>query len=265
VSVISLLYHDIIDKCDFHSSGRPGSTAARYKIDVDEFQSHLEAIAEAVDGRLASFIDMSSGTEIVSSLVFSFDDGGSSAYDYIAGRLESFGWRGHFLATSDYINKPAFLTASQIRELRERGHVIGSHSCSHPKRMSHCKWDELVEEWDTSVRILSDIIGEQVIVASVPGGYYSKRVAEAASSVGIKTLFTSEPTTRYGYVNGCLVLGRYTVRRGTPTRIVSGLASGRLAPRLAQSLLWNTKKVAKLLGGELYLKIRKSLFSQTTQ
>ena len=101
------------------------------------------------------------------------------------------------------------------------------------------------------------MVDEPVTIASVPGGYYSKKVAEAAAVSGVKALFTSEPTTLYYNVNGCLVLGRYTGLRGVAPEVSAGLASGVLLPRLRQSLFWNSKKVAKVLGGRYYSKLRK--------
>jgi len=79
----------------------------------------------------------------------------------------------------------ASLPAEQIRDLHQRGHIIGSHSCSHPKRMSFCSRAELLQEWGRSCEILAGILGAPVTVASVPGGFYSRAVAEAAAEAGI--------------------------------------------------------------------------------
>ena len=67
---------------------------------------------------------------------FTFDDGGVSYYTVVADRLEAQGWRGHCFVSTDFIGQRGFLTAAQIRELDARGHVIGSHSASHPARFS---------------------------------------------------------------------------------------------------------------------------------
>ena len=83
-----------------------------------------------------------------------------------------------------------------------------------------------MEEWRNSRRTLSDILGEDVTVASVPGGYYSNTVALAASAAGIRVLFTSEPTTRCYFVDDCLVIGRYCLRTGTPPATAARLACG---------------------------------------
>ncbi len=253
--IISLNYHDVVTRGDPEPTGRSAPGAWRYNLERDEFARHLTAIAEARDTKpvTAFHIPQTPGQW---PLLLTFDDGGVSAYKCIADLLEQFGWRGNFFVTTNYIGTPGFVSSQQICALRRRGHLIGSHSCSHPERMSHYSSAQLIQEWAQSVKILSDILGEQVNVASVPGGYYSRRVAEAASVVGIKTLFTSEPGTGCQYVDRCLVLGRYTVYRGMAAPVAAAIATGRLAPRLKQLLFWRFKELGKRVGGESYLRIR---------
>ena len=169
---ISFLFHDVVGKDEPDSSGFPGKEATRYKLEPEEFQRHLEAIAEASNYKPISVFDLLAGAKMQFPFLLTFDDGGSSAYIVIAEVLEHFGWYGHFLIIGEYIGTSSFLNKEQIRALRKRGHVIGTHSYSHPEQMSHLGWKELVEEWGSSVRILSDILGEQVSVGSVPAGEY---------------------------------------------------------------------------------------------
>jgi peptidoglycan/xylan/chitin deacetylase (PgdA/CDA1 family) len=258
---ITLEYHDVVIDGKFDASGFPGKAAASYKVEISNFKKQIDAISKAINCRPVSVLNFGGGGELEHPFFFSFDDGGSSAFTHIADILESFGWFGHFLIPVDYIGAPSFLDKEQIRALRNRGHVIGSHSCSHPTRMALLSWEEMLEEWRRSVQILGDILGEDVKVASVPGGHYSNSVAKAASLAGIKALFTSEPTTRGHYVDGCLVLGRFTVRRHTDPEFAASLASGKISSRFQQWLLWNLLKIAKSFGGELYLKVRKVFWS----
>jgi len=255
------MFHDVVENCDYDSSGFPGSLAARYKLKREDFEAHLGAIRQVIQDRPVDLVDQNGQPGGRCPLLLTFDDGGLSAYTVIAGLLERHRWRGHFFITADYINRPGFLTPQQIRKLRDRGHRIGAHSCSHPTRMSHCSREELRREWGASIQALSQILDEPVRVASVPGGYYSRPVAEAAAAVGIQTLFTSEPTAATHLIDGCLVLGRYVVQRNRTPAFSAAIASGRLAPRLQQSLAWNLKKAAKLAGGPAYLKLRKLLLA----
>jgi peptidoglycan/xylan/chitin deacetylase (PgdA/CDA1 family) len=254
----SILYHDVICDGDYDASGFKGSSAAVYKVERTDFERHMATIAQLIPGAPVTVLDLLGGKVHSDPFLLTFDDGGVSAIPLIADHLDQYRWVGHFLITTDQIGSPTFVSREQIRELRRRGHIVGSHSHSHPVRMSNCGWRGLVDEWRTSVRILSDILGEQVRVASVPGGYYSRTVAEAAASEGIRALFTSEPIRSCHFVKGCLVLGRYTVRRTTQANVAAGFASGQLAPRVRQWLLWKALQIPKLAGGKQWLNFREA-------
>jgi hypothetical protein len=253
--VTTLLYHDVVPGGAWESSGFCSPGAGRYKLDRREFAAHLRAIAESIPARPSLVSDLAL-PDFVPRLLLTFDDGGVSAHAIIADLLEAQGWRGHFFVTAQFIGAPGFLTKAHIRDLRRRGHVIGSHSYSHPDPMAKLPRDVLVEEWTNSAHLLADILGEPITVASVPGGYYSRTVARAAAVVGITTLFNSEPVTHSLQVGQCLVLGRYTLMRGMPPTVAADLAAARPTACAQQWLVWNSKGLLKVLGGELYLRVR---------
>jgi peptidoglycan/xylan/chitin deacetylase (PgdA/CDA1 family) len=261
VRVIALEYHDVVRADAGDASGFPGPAAGSYKVELAEFAAHLRAIGSVVASR-ATVHDLGERRGRDTPVLLTFDDGGISAYTAIAGLLEENGWRGHFFVPTDHIGRPGFLTAEQIRELRSRGHLIGSHSCSHPLRMARCGWADLVREWSVSASVLEEILGEPVIVASVPGGELSTQVAEAAAQAGIRVLFTSEPVTRSSVVAGCTLLGRFTVRSTTSASVAARLAVGRLVPRARQFALWNAKSLLKRWTGPLYPRLRELLLDR---
>jgi peptidoglycan/xylan/chitin deacetylase (PgdA/CDA1 family) len=242
---LALLYHDVIEPGRPDASGFPGPGAARYKLTVADFREHLRALTQSARPEL----------------LFTFDDGGVSAAA-IADLLEEHDRRGHFLVTTDFISTPTFLSAAQIRDLHQRGHVIGSHSCSHPPRMALCSWEQLVAEWSHSCAVLADMLGEPVTVASVPGGYYSRRVAQAADRAGIRLLFNSEPTTRSRQIGACQVVGRYTIYEGMTAADAAALVGRHPWRRLRQAAAWKLKKLAKSVGGRGYLALRERLLGR---
>src|SRR5262249_10230550 len=130
---------------------------------------------------------------------------------------------------------------------------------SHPLRMGRCSWTQLVEEWTCSRARLSDILGTDVFVASVPGGDFTPQVAEAAARAGITTLFTSEPTPDTRHAFGLALIGRYTIQKWTTPATAVALASGAWLPCARQVVVWNAKKMSKRVGGARYLRIRKLL------
>jgi len=258
VKALAIMYHDVVEG-DLESSGFPGAGANVYKLERADFSRHLDAIREATAAGQPQILESRRDWGSRLPVLLTFDDGGVSAHGIIAAMLEERGWRGHFFITTDWIGRPGFLNEGQIRELRRRGHVIGSHSSSHPARMSRVSWDQMRREWQDSTQALAKILQEPVKVASVPGGYYSRRVSEAAALAGIEALFTSEPTNLARESGGCLVLGRYVVQRGMGPEWSGGFAAGRLAPRWKKAAFWTAKKSAKALGGEAYLRVREML------
>jgi peptidoglycan/xylan/chitin deacetylase (PgdA/CDA1 family) len=256
------MYHDVVPDEQHAASGFPGADAALYKISPGEFGRHLAALSSALRAPI-KVLDLAEHRGAATPWMLTFDDGGISAATTVADRLEALGWRGHFMLATDYIGTASFLSPGQIRELDARGHVIGSHSCSHPLRMASCGWPQLQREWQHSLARLSDILGHQVQVGSVPGGLYSRGVAEAAAEAGMRMLFTSEPRSRCWRVEGCLVLGRYTIQRWMSGDLASALAQGRTIPCLRQAMVWNAKKATKRLSGSYYLKVRSRLIGRT--
>ena len=257
--VVCLLYHDVIEGNNWDSSGFTGPGTARYKLSRAEFAAHLGAIAKVRGDEPHRAHDLLKPGAASFPFLLTFDDGGGSASTCIAGLLQQYGWCGHFFVTAGKIGERGFLTRSQIRELRRNGHIIGSHSFSHPVRMSQCSREQLLHEWTTSIQILSDILGEPVDTASVPGGYYSKLVGQTAAAVGVRVLFNSEPTTEVRHIFGCVLVGRFNIFRATPPSLSEKLVSEKSKARLQQWLFWNSKKIVKTVAGRPYLAARQFL------
>jgi peptidoglycan/xylan/chitin deacetylase (PgdA/CDA1 family) len=258
----ALMYHDIVRPDRADSTGFPGPAAARYKICPAEFEDHLHHLRTSLEEAPIA-TDEPGRLDKPNSVLLTFDDGGVSCYTAAAELLDRAGWRGYFFMPTDQIQTPGFLDPPQLRSLRAQGHVIGSHSCSHPVRMWACGEKELLREWGRSKAILEDVLGEHVTTGSVPGGFFSRKVAQAAARAGLRVLFTSEPTCRAHTVDGCLVLGRYTIRPGMAGEKVAAITCGRSGPRFRQAVSWNVKKVAKRLTGNVYLRVCRRLLEGT--
>jgi peptidoglycan/xylan/chitin deacetylase (PgdA/CDA1 family) len=239
----SIMYHDVVENGDFASSGFPGEGAYVYKLRREDFEQHLAAIGDR-------------------DVMLTFDDGGVSFLHPIADLLEARGRRGYFFITTDQIGSAGFLDADDLRELHRRGHFVGSHSASHPTRMAALSRAELDREWRDSVQCLTEVLGQPVTVASVPGGYYSAEVGRSAAAAGISKLFTSEPTAAVSRLDGCQIYGRYVVQRGMPPAWSAGFAAGSPTYCWRQAALWKAKRIAKTLGGTTYLKARQAILEK---
>jgi hypothetical protein len=128
--------------------------------------------------------------------------------------------------------------------------------------MSFLTAKQLQQEWTDSHRKLEDILGAPVLAASVPGGYSSRRVEDAALEAGYRVVFTSEPVQRVEPRRGGRILGRYSVQQGVSAEVAVKLALGDRTACGRQYLIWNGKKVAKALGGTAWLRIRERVLSR---
>ncbi len=221
-TVATFMFHEVTD--DPTSSGfqRPGAMA--YKHSRQAFARCLDQIATAPQQpELVTAVDL---TQPGRHILLSFDDGGKSAL-VAADELERRGWRGHFFIVTSLVGSRTFLSAEEIRALQRAGHLIGSHSHTHPNIFRDQSPGRMVEEWRASCDQLAQLLGEPCLSASVPGGDISSRVLESARTAGLRYLFTSEPWITPRRLGECWMLGRYSVKVGTSAARVGELAQFR--------------------------------------
>jgi len=259
---LSLEYHDVVDPGDFDGSGFQGAGPASYKLTAAVFAAHLQAIGYAVKTVPGLATEWLAGSADSRPLFLTFDDGGVGAYTHIADALEDHGWRGHFFVTTGRLGSATFLRPSQIRHLQQRGHVIGTHSCSHPARLGACSREQIFAEWQRSIQALEDIMGTAVVTGSVPGGFYTAAVGEAAADAGLRVLFTSWPTSRCWTVRGCRIVGRYTLRRWSSPGTAAALAAGDATPRLSQWAWYRSLHLLRTVAGDRYTSLRQNFWAK---
>ncbi len=250
------MYHDVV-AAGGAGTGRIGAGPTHYRVEWERFLEHLDRIGQIVAAPPIVLDELPAERRASPAWLLTFDDGAASALE-VGEELLRRRWRAYFFVTSGRIGSTGFLDADAIRALDRMAHEIGSHSVTHPERMSALRPEELLYEWQASVHALSDVLGKQIRTASVPGGYYRRHVAVAAARAGIATLFTSEPVRTARQVGGCLVIGRYAVRYDTSDSDAARAAAGDPAPWLRQYVGWNLRKPVKALAGDHYERIRRA-------
>jgi peptidoglycan/xylan/chitin deacetylase (PgdA/CDA1 family) len=201
------MYHEVTDEPGASGYQRPGARA--YSLSRSAFARHLDAIAAGpCPPAGVTSVDF---TQDGRYLFLTFDDGGKSARQ-IADELAARGWKGHFFIVTARIGERTFLRPSDILAIRAAGHVVGSHSHTHPDIFRDLPRSRMLLEWRVSSDILSALLGEPCVTGSVPGGDSSLEVLQSASDAGLRYLFTSEPILRPYQVANCWVLGRLGVK-----------------------------------------------------
>lgn len=220
MQIASFTFHEVCDNPAESGWQRPA--ALPYKHTTAGYREHLDQIAQAgvQPGLLRN---LNAGDR---HIALTFDDGGVSnvaAGDELARR----GWRGFFFIVTSLTGTRGFMDEAQIKYLHSCGHVIGSHSVTHPDIFRGLTAEKMRYEWQTSCDQLSSLLGAPCETASIPGGDGSPLVYEMAAEAGLKTLFTSEPKLAPSTTNGMQVLGRVCLKRDTPAARVRELAQFR--------------------------------------
>jgi peptidoglycan/xylan/chitin deacetylase (PgdA/CDA1 family) len=235
------MYHDVVE----------GSSDV-YAIEPDRFREHLDAIGRAP----APVDDYAAGDWLIT-----FDDGCASTLP-VAEELSRRAWRGHFFIATDMVGRPGYLDWDGVRAVAAMGHLIGSHSCSHPDRMADLTYDQLLDEWTRSGALLTEVLGRPIRTASVPGGLYSASVGRAAAAAGYASLFTSLPTQRVRSIQGCRLIGRWAIRRDTTAAQAAAVAGGARLEWARQLAAWRARGVAKKVAGRRYESMRRTLLAR---
>jgi peptidoglycan/xylan/chitin deacetylase (PgdA/CDA1 family) len=252
--IVSLLFHDVYQH-DPSESGFSSAAADRYKLTSAEFDAQIRGLAGVAPSRSVTDLLDSGAAGRSGGFAITVDDGGMSFYTDIAPRLEALGWHGACFVSTDFIGQRGFLDRDRIRELDRRGHLIGSHSASHPTRFSACSADRMREEWRKSREVLEDVLGRAVDVASLPGGYFSTAVARTAAEAGYRLLFTSTPATTLRRIDGCVIAGRFTIRHGSRADTARSFVLPAPWARGAAWAAWNAKGLIKPLLGASYPRV----------
>ena len=245
--IAGLMYHEVTD--DPRTSGfqRPG--ALPYTLTRAAFGEHLAAIAGGqLKPQLVSDLNLSEHRKC-RHLLLTFDDGGASAM-YVADELARHNWKAHFFIITGRIGERTFLKPADIRTLRSAGHIVGTHSHTHPDIFRNLPRELMATEWRVSRAILEALLGEPCITGSVPGGDISRVVLQSAAAVGIHYLFTSEPLVTPERLGDTWILGRVILKTGVPAATVRQLVAFRGWQRV--QLIRRLRGIARALFPPLY-------------
>ena len=124
-------------------------------------------------------------------ICITFDDGNESDLSFALPILLEKKLKAHFFIVTDWIDRPGYLSAGQIRDLNQAGMSIGSHSKTH-KKLGSLSEPEQMNELKDSKSILEEIIQKEVSSLSFPFGSFNSRSIDVANSLGYSTYFCSK-------------------------------------------------------------------------
>ena len=87
------------------------------------------------------------------------------------------------------IYKKLVFNKKDLKLLADLGHIVGSHSHSHPVNMSKLSYDKQMKEYKKSISILSNIIGAPINTMSHPSGNYNVNTLKILKKLKIEMGF----------------------------------------------------------------------------
>ncbi|WP_173083447.1 polysaccharide deacetylase family protein [Fundidesulfovibrio magnetotacticus] len=228
MNTYNIMFHDVVDA--YTRSGFQNKAAHPYKHSTQQFEQYLHTLT-SLNIKACTINDLDPASP-ENRMLFTFDDGGLS-FLHAADFLERFEIRGHFFITTNRIGAPYFIDKSGIRNLLARGHIIGSHSHTHPHPFCRLTAERQKDEFMTSKHILEDITGERCITGSIPGGDIDSSTYVNIANLGYDYIFTSEITTKQIDVEGTSYLGRICPKSHVAASKLPGMLSNKGLVQLA--------------------------------
>jgi peptidoglycan/xylan/chitin deacetylase (PgdA/CDA1 family) len=191
----------------FHGIGEPPAAVGVAERDVwlseADFAASLEAIRTLPEATVC------------------FDDGNASDLQIALPALRERGISATFFVVAGRLGEPNYLSAADLRTLRDEGMTIGLHGMHH-QRWRGLSDDDLDEEISVARRRLEDAAGAPLDAAACPFGAYDRRVLSRLRRAGFATVFTSDG----GWASrGAWLQARNTLRAGDGAAAVATIAA----------------------------------------
>jgi peptidoglycan/xylan/chitin deacetylase (PgdA/CDA1 family) len=192
----------------FHGIGEPPAAVGVDERDVWLSEADFAAALDAV-------------RTLPQATTVSFDDGNASDLRIALPALRERGIAATFFVVAGRLDEPGYLSAADLRTLREEGMTIGLHGMHH-QRWRGLSDDDLDEEISVARRRIEDAAGAPLGAAACPFGAYDRRVLGRLRQAGFGAVFTSDG----GWASrGAWLQARNTLRAGDGAAAVVALAA----------------------------------------
>jgi peptidoglycan/xylan/chitin deacetylase (PgdA/CDA1 family) len=168
------------------------NTTSDYTVSINSFKEQLKLLADSgyhsvLPDQLNDYLIK--GTPLPPKpFMLTFDDTRQEHYSIAAPEMEKFGFKGVFFVMTIPIGRPNYMTSEQIKELSDRGHVIGSHTWDHHNVKQLKEEDWAVQIGKPNER-LQAITGKPVLYFAYPFGVWNDAAVNAIKKYSFKGAF----------------------------------------------------------------------------
>ncbi|RNI29824.1 polysaccharide deacetylase family protein [Rufibacter immobilis] len=182
-----LCYHQIREW-----TPRDGKVGKDYIVKPQEFRAQMKMLADSgyhtiLPHQLQDYL--TKGTPLPPNpIMLTFDDTKLDQYTVAKPELDKYGFKGVFFIMTVSIGRPNYMTKAQIKELSDKGHVIGSHTYDHHnvKKYEAKDWVTQIEK---PTKQLEAITGKPVEYFAYPFGLWRPEAIPELQKRGFKAAY----------------------------------------------------------------------------
>jgi peptidoglycan/xylan/chitin deacetylase (PgdA/CDA1 family) len=265
-SFVALMYHNVVADGEAYADLSPSATS--YFVSRSSFATQLARLyrGDAACMNVAAldrFYDAGAAPAAgrVPSrhhVLLTFDDGWRGGVEVGGPLVEQHGHQAIVFVTTDFVDKPHFLTRGELGRLDARVFRVGSHARTH-RMLSLLRDDDIRAELSHSKRFLEDATGRAVDALSIPSGAVDHRVRRIAAECGYRFVFDSavRPNRRG---DSPLAIARVAVMHDTSTDAFDRYVTQRVTrERLRRAILQAPKRI---FGLPRYERLRRRLLGE---
>ncbi len=187
VPPVVLCYHQVRNW-----TSQDGRVARDYIVPVERFKQHMSMLRDKgfhviLPTDLLAY-QLQRKKLPPNSVLISFDDGTVSQYTTALPVLEKYGFKAVFFIMTVTLDRPGYLSRSQILSLKKAGHVIGCHTWDHHKVTSYN-----LSDWEKQLlrptKVLAALTGDKIQYFAYPYGLWDTAAITQLWAAGYTAAF----------------------------------------------------------------------------
>ena len=181
-----LCYHHIKDVLSLSRADKG------YEVSTREFREQMKILSDSgyhsiLPDQLYAYLAFGN-TLPEKPFMLTFDDTDEEQYTVAKKEMDRYGFKGVYFIMTISINRPRYMSAAQIKQLSDEGHVIACHTWDH-HMVTEYSGHDWEQQLDKPRAKLEEITGRPVEYFAYPYGIWSENVIPVIRSKGYKMAF----------------------------------------------------------------------------
>lgn len=182
-----LCYHQIRD-----FKPTDGKVGKNYIVPVANFQAQMKMLADSgyhtiLPDQLYDYL--TTGKQLPSKpVMITFDDTRLDQYTVGLPEMEKYGFKGVFFIMTVSLGRPGYMTKDEVKDLSDKGNVIGSHTWDHHMVTKYTGNDWTIQVEKPS-KELETIVGKPIQYFAYPFGIWNKEAIKGLRQYHFKSVF----------------------------------------------------------------------------